>query len=102
MMNINYQYPYQTDLANLTEIYGGPAGISGIARLRQFVVEVIRSGNVFSPDDFKPYAYKFGLKATSISAAFDVLLKEGTVSNNGPAVFNKQFGKKNPLTWWVN
>lgn len=98
----SYQYPYQKTLLFLNNLYGPEIKMSGRGRLHHFLITVVGRGNPFLPEHFKPYAHYFGLKGSSISAAFDHFRKQGIVSNNGPATFNPETKKKNELYWWVN
>lgn len=81
--------------------YSPFGGLSGKERLKLFMINEVKSGNSFHPNEFKQNAGMFGLKPTSIDSAFNTLLKEGIVTNSGINGYSFQLGKKPSKTWYV-
>lgn len=81
--------------------YSPFGGLSGKERLKLFMINEVKSGNSFHPNEFKQNAGMFGLKPTSIDSAFNALLKEGIVTNSGINGYSFRLGKKPSKTWYV-
>lgn len=77
------------------------AGMSGLDRVEHFLVHVVRSGNYFHPNEFRPHAAMFGLNENSISGTFNALLKKGVVINIGPSAYSRINGKRPAKLWKV-